>query len=494
VGFAGRVSRNALAALHRARACPDAQPALLPHVFATVAGQRAKVLAAQKVIYLDTHAQARWFTNCTKESSWQKQQVLPARCPTPAEGRDYVAQYSKDMPAALQRVCGVTRVVSVFDASLHLATTQGTGFRGMTWDGMHWGLAVNLWKAAGIMHEISEPSSGKALVSSTHAPAAGKGSMRASAPLARRRRRGGGATIHAEAAVGAVVAAVAAAAAAAAAVGKDSMRASAPLARRRRRGGGATIQLDALARAPARNWGAWMAKWNNYRLGDVVKRRPTAPGCARFPNTIACAYEASQAQASDMSTLLRIVQARKQTDVPSAQSVVVHVRIGDGIKGPDCWHHSGDCFSNFGDGDDKGKVFLYALSQQYYTALLSRIPAGHDIILVGAAGHSTRHGLFGFGKHAVQKEMRWSDSYVHNAIHFFEKHGFKVRARQGADPDTDFTFMAMARTFVQGGGGYSGLIAQMVKLNGQTVLHTGNLCGANKQVCKASAVGAGQLQ
>jgi hypothetical protein len=417
-------------------------------VFATVAGQRAKVLAAQKVIYLDTHAQARWFTNCTKESSWQKQQVLPARCPTPAEGRDYVAQYSKDMPAALQRVCGVTRVVSVFDASLHLATTQGTGFRGMTWDGMHWGLAVNLWKAAGIMHEISEPSSGKALVSSTHAPAAGKGSMRASAPLARRRRRGGG----------------------------------------------ATIQLDALARAPARNWGAWMAKWNNYRLGDVVKRRPTAPGCARFPNTIACAYEASQAQASDMSTLLRIVQARKQTDVPSAQSVVVHVRIGDGIKGPDCWHHSGDCFSNFGDGDDKGKVFLYALSQQYYTALLSRIPAGHDIILVGAAGHSTRHGLFGFGKHAVQKEMRWSDSYVHNAIHFFEKHGFKVRARQGADPDTDFTFMAMARTFVQGGGGYSGLIAQMVKLNGQTVLHTGNLCGANKQVCKASAVGAGQLQ
>ena len=43
--------------------------------------------------------------------------------------------------------------------------------------------------------------------------------------------------------------------------------------------------------------------------------------------------------------------------------------------------------------------------------------------------------------------------------------------------------MSKAITFVQGGGGYSGLIAQMVSLNSKQVLRAYKLCGENKQLC-----------
>ena len=134
-------------------------------------GQPAKVLAAQKVIYLDTHAQARWFTNFTNcsvrglsggatqqvaaEDMWMGRASPRPRPAETREERDFVTKYHNEMPVALRRVCGVARVVSVFDASVRLSLTPGTDFRNMTWDGYHWGLAVNLWKAAGILNEIS---------------------------------------------------------------------------------------------------------------------------------------------------------------------------------------------------------------------------------------------------------------------------------------------------------------------------------------------------
>ena len=68
-------------------------------------------------------------------------------------------------------------------------------------------------------------------------------------------------------------------------------------------------------------------------------------------------------------------------------------------------------------------------------------------------------------------------------VRFFERLGYKVELREDRDPDTDFMYMSMASTFVQGGGGYSGLIAQMVSLNRKQVLRSGKLCGENKQLC-----------
>eukprot|EP00936_MAST-01D_sp_MAST-1D-sp1_P002991 g2991.t1 len=233
------------------------------------------------------------------------------------------------------------------------------------------------------------------------------------------------------------------------------------------------------------NQAAWAAKWNFYRLGDALKRTRDAPGCKDFPGTIACAYLKSSTKKSDMTVLYGVLKQRKQNDLPDTKSIVVHMRIGDGIHGPDCWHNANDCFTYF----EKSYTLLYALPMQYYAAVLPRMPKaadGYRVVLVGAVGHNTRHTPVGVDSTAhteVVKESAWSRAYVRHVVRFFERLGYKVELREDRDPDTDFMYMSMASTFVQGGGGYSGLIAQMVSLNRKQVLRSGKLCGENKQLC-----------
>ena len=229
-----------------------------------------------------------------------------------------------------------------------------------------------------------------------------------------------------------------------------------------------------------------MAQFNDYRLGDAVKRRPGAPGCRTFPGSIACAYARSTALKSDMPALLRVVRQRQQPDVPGEKSIVIHMRVGDGVQGPDCWHKASDCFRNFEPGVGR---LLYALPGAYYAELLPALPRatdGYDIVLVGAAAHNNR------GGHAhdpsgqiVLKETGWSRDYLSKAAAFFEAGGYSVRLREAFDPDTDFTFMAMAHMFVQGGGGFSGLVAQLVAHSGRTVFRSqrSEVCGPNVQLC-----------
>lgn len=234
------------------------------------------------------------------------------------------------------------------------------------------------------------------------------------------------------------------------------------------------------------NQAAWMAKWNYYRLGDALKRTHDAPGCKDFPGTVACAYLQATAKISDMAVLFGILSRRRQTDLPGEKDIVVHMRIGDGIQGPDCWHNANDCFSWV---ETRTGKLLYALPKAYYAAVLPRMPKaaeGYRVVLVGAVGHNTRHAPVGAdasGHQNVVKETAWSRAYVRNMVRFFEYTGYKVELREDHDPDTDFVYMSRASTFVQGGGGYSGLIAQMVSLNGKQVLRAYKVCGENKQVC-----------
>jgi hypothetical protein len=215
--------------------------------------------------------------------------------------------------------------------------------------------------------------------------------------------------------------------------------------------------------------------WNDYRLGDIVKREYPGEGpdtmgvaCSKFPASIGCAYETQTSLKGDIATLVKAVQEREQADVPAPKAILVHLRVGDGIKGPDCWHKAGDCFA-YPSG---GETYLYALSEAYYTGLV-RMPLASDgfhIEIVGAPGHNI---------------SKWNRSYLHDAIKYFEAKGYKVILRGVHDPDTDFTYMARAVTFVQGGGGYSGLVAQIVaKTKGAVVLRSGSTCTPNKLLCR----------
>ena len=66
---------------------------------------------------------------------------------------------------------------------------------------------------------------------------------------------------------------------------------------------------------------------------------------------------------------------------------------------------------------------------------------------------------------------RSNDIYLSNIKNFLKEHGFRVYLRIDCGiPDKDFIFMSNADVFIQSGGGYSRLVAKMVKMNGGTVL------------------------
>ena len=107
---------------------------------------------------MDTHAQGRWFEPCEGKyvtlPQWTSANT--ARCPDASEKQSSVSKFHAAMPSMLLKRFGVRRVVSLFDATRTLATTQGTGWRNMTWDGYHWGMAVNLLKAQAWLAELDK--------------------------------------------------------------------------------------------------------------------------------------------------------------------------------------------------------------------------------------------------------------------------------------------------------------------------------------------------
>ena len=48
--------------------------------------------------------------------------------------------------------------------------------------------------------------------------------------------------------------------------------------------------------------------------------------------------------------------------IPLSKDAIFHLRVGDGLDGPDCWNNAGDCFTFW-----KRK---YALPEKYYDCVI----------------------------------------------------------------------------------------------------------------------------
>ena len=107
---------------------------------------------------------------------------------------------------------------------------------------------------------------------------------------------------------------------------------------------------------------------------------------------------------------------------------------------------------------------IYTLSLAYYARQLdvlepyrARGELSHLVIVGGS--HLDLHG--GYPR---------SSEYINGLRDFFVSRGYTVSLRLGHLPDPDLVYMARARFFVQGGGGYSLLISEIVKAMGGLVL------------------------
>ena len=210
-------------------------------------------------------------------------------------------------------------------------------------------------------------------------------------------------------------------------------------------------------------------RWNQYRIGDGVAMYPGSPSCKAFPGSIVCAYQNETDIPNNVSVLVSVLDKRSKT-IAGEGVAFVHIRLGDGLCAknedpcrstksgdPDCWNDDQDCWN---DG------MQYAYSKHWYNSVISQLQTLHikRINIVGDKFHWTRMTDPRLGDFSVD------EAYLDRMAHFFRSHGFRVVLHDLGFPDSDFIYLCSARVFVRGGGGYSMLVAQVVKARGGIVI------------------------
>jgi len=205
-----------------------------------------------------------------------------------------------------------------------------------------------------------------------------------------------------------------------------------------------------------------------YQLGDSVggnlkAMRSIALLC--YPReSIAYRYMRLTTAVNHVDTLNSLVPIFQQLP-----EFVVHARIGDVID-----HHTRPV-DTFWSGDYHKPRELrtsrlgrtsegYVMNVQYYQRIIAEYLREHmpgEVTIVGGCH------LASLGKK--------SQAYIVKLSQLFRRHGFSVEERITTLPsvhaaDADFGFMCNAKVFVPSGGGFSSLVAEIVRLRGNVVL------------------------
>jgi hypothetical protein len=157
---------------------------------------------------------------------------------------------------------------------------------------------------------------------------------------------------------------------------------------------------------------------------------------------------------------------RRPKILPDEKTVVIHLRTGDGLNGPDCWNNVHDC---------RISHTIYALPKKYYDLLLPQIPAakdGYRIELV-TEFHEAEN------KRSSDLKLR-EEKYVNNVVEYFDRLGYSTALRFNKGADEDLIYMGSSHFFIQAGGGYSGLAAGIVEAKQHV-----NIRGPEKNYCPA---------
>lgn len=216
--------------------------------------------------------------------------------------------------------------------------------------------------------------------------------------------------------------------------------------------------------------------WTPYRISDGIMHYPGAPGCTEFPGSLVCLYQNLTRQKGDLHALLDVLDSlerkRNQPIQTNGNTVVVHLRLGDGLcaridwecRGnvssvPNCWESDSDCWR------DPVSKHQYAFSKMWYFSVAHQLSPKREIVIVSDVHHWTRG-----GGDPRNGDFSVDKLYRQHVADFFTSFGHTVSVREASPPDDDFMYMCRARTYVQSGGGLSSLIGSIVSLRGGVVI------------------------
>lgn len=235
--------------------------------------------------------------------------------------------------------------------------------------------------------------------------------------------------------------------------------------------------------------------------------------------TIICQYRKRTSEASNWETLIDVLedQARQFSagqldyalEFPEPKDLVVHLRLGDGLctrepnsmqkrhcrwehriqnensttsisedkdyHEPSCWNDYRDCF-----GYDKDLRYALPRSPHYESLkdilpdlmkknVIDKVVFVSDVRPWGWRRGDPRHGNFSVDQTYRKEASEWFIKILSKkdiVIHVEFRHGEVL----DQNPDQDFQYMSAARWFVPAGGGYSDLVAEVVKRRGGTIL------------------------
>jgi hypothetical protein len=259
-----------------------------------------------------------------------------------------------------------------------------------------------------------------------------------------------------------------------------------------------------------------MMKWSGYRLGDIMKYwqkdflswrgtgqfKPSRsvnvdnPGtvpcarcallpshasvCRRFPASLGCRFlniATSRVSSGETKRDREKYKDRRQRekiftdilgetvrgqgkDIPSLDTVVVHVRLSDVLTRDNCWDVPPCVWRGL---NGSRRIYVYPISW-YDTVVqeIRNINTTLKVVVVGQAYH-------GFNRKKFGTQSRRSIEYRTRLVEYFKDHGFNASARPEHLPDDDFLYMTRSKFFVSGGGGFSRMIAKICRSHGGQV-------------------------
>lgn len=185
-----------------------------------------------------------------------------------------------------------------------------------------------------------------------------------------------------------------------------------------------------------------MASACPYRLADIVKHYPGAAGCACVsPENIGCKYLNRTSAKGNISVLAVLVASKVETNPwlkASPNVTFVHIRAGDGIVGPNCFHHETDCRSNeYKQRYSRGKAYFDSLD----------FPPPPYVLLANTKHHT-----------ASDIGIPHQEKYMRHVLNYFSALG-PTFAKVNGNVDDDFTILATAKRLILTGGGFGKLAA-----------------------------------
>jgi hypothetical protein len=185
-----------------------------------------------------------------------------------------------------------------------------------------------------------------------------------------------------------------------------------------------------------------------------------------FPNSIASQYLKTTTRTNDMDVLSNLVDKfvkSTKANTPAEDVMVMHLRVGDVIDGTYV------TVREFLEDRVDSYYALFGLKPKGWSPVYVRCLASFDRALKKTQELGFHKISLVYGFHINHHTILKSKRYIASLVVYAQSKGFEVELITDQDADVSFAYACNAKHFIPGGGGFSKLMAKVVRQKGNAV-------------------------